>query len=76
MRNDDDAFHVILNPRSVAVIGASENPLKMGHQCLLSLRESGFPGPIYPIHPQAKEILGIMSYPRLADVLGKVDPSL
>jgi len=73
MVKDHDAFHFLFNPRSVAVIGASENPLKMGHQCLLSLRECRFPGPIYPIHPQAKEILGMPSYVGLSDVPGEVD---
>jgi acyl-CoA synthetase (NDP forming) len=69
----EDAFRILFDPRSVAVIGASGNPLKMGHQCLLSLRESGFPGPVYPIHPQEKEILGIQAYPRLNDVPGEID---
>ena len=46
MVKKQDVFHSLFNPRSVAVIGASENPLKMGHQCLLSLSGSAFPGPI------------------------------
>jgi len=73
MTKDDEAFHFLFNPRSVAVIGASENPLKMGHQCLLSLRESGSHRPIYPIHPQEKSILGIPAYPDLQHVPGEVD---
>lgn len=73
MVKNQEGFHVLFNPRSVAVVGASENPLKMGHQCLLSLREIGFPGAIYPIHPQAKEILGMLAYPGLEDVPGEVD---
>jgi acyl-CoA synthetase (NDP forming) len=70
---DEDAFRILFNPRSVAVIGASGNPLKMGHQCLLSLRESAFPGPVYPIHPQEKEILGMRAYPSLNHVPGEID---
>jgi acyl-CoA synthetase (NDP forming) len=73
MGKDHDDFSFLFNPRSVAVIGASENPLKMGHQCLLSLSGSSFPGPIYPIHPRAKEILGMRSYAGLSDVPGEVD---
>ena len=68
-----NAFHSLFYPRAVAVIGASGNPLKMGHQCILSLRESGFPGPVYPIHPQQKEVLGIRAYPSLDQVPGEVD---
>ncbi len=73
MVKNHDVFHSLFNPRSVAVIGASENPLKMGHQCLLSLSGGAFPGPIYPIHAQAKEILGMRAYAGLSDVPGEVD---
>ena len=73
MKNHRDPFYLVLNPRSVAVIGASSNPMKMGHQCLLSLRQGSFTGPIYPIHPQEKEILGIRAYPDLRHVPGDVD---
>ena len=73
MKNSRDPFHSLFNPRSVAVIGASPNPMKMGHQCLLSLKGSSFPGPIYPIHPQKKDILGMPTYPDLLRVPGEVD---
>lgn len=73
MTKTKDAFHFLFNPRSVAVIGASPNPLKMGHQCLLSLTGGAFPGPIYPIHHQEKEILGMPAYPDLQQVPGEVD---
>jgi acetyl-CoA synthetase (ADP-forming) len=69
----NESFHRLFYPRSVAVVGASGNPLKMGHQCLLSLREMDFPGPVYPIHPQEKEILGIRAFPNLEQVPGEVD---
>jgi len=73
METIQDPFHFLFNPRSVAVIGASANPLKMGHQCLLSLQDSKFPGPVYPIHPKEKEILGMATYPSLKDVPSEVD---
>jgi acyl-CoA synthetase (NDP forming) len=44
MAETEEAFQALFDPRSVAVIGASGNPLKMGHQCLLSLRDSVLPG--------------------------------
>jgi acyl-CoA synthetase (NDP forming) len=68
-----DPFRSLFYPHSVAVIGASGNPLKMGHQCMLSLREIGFPGPVYPIHPQEREILGFPAYPDLGQVPAGVD---
>ena len=73
MSKGNEAFHALFYPRSVAVIGASGNPLKLGHQCVLSLREIGFPGPVYPIHPQEKEILGFPAYSNLDQVPGDVD---
>lgn len=73
MENPHDSFWFLFNPRSVAVIGASPNPLKMGHQCLLSLSGGVFPRPIYPIHHQEKEILGMPAYPDLQQVPGEVD---
>jgi acetyl-CoA synthetase (ADP-forming) len=73
MTQVDDSFRYLFYPRSVAVIGASGNPLKMGHQCMLSLKESGFPGPVFPIHPHEKQILGIQVYPSLDQVPGEVD---
>src|SRR4030067_2234258 len=72
MARGSDSFRFLFYPRSVAVIGASGNPLKMGHQCMLSLRESAFSGPIYPIHPQDKELLGIKAYPSLERAPGVV----
>ncbi len=73
MSRESEAFQNLFHPRSVAVIGASGNVLKMGHQCMLSLRGMGFPGPVYPIHPQEKEILGLPAYANLDRVPGEVD---
>ncbi len=56
MAHATNPFSPLFHPRSVAVIGASGNPLKMVYQCVLSLKQGSFPGPIYPVHPQEKEI--------------------
>jgi acyl-CoA synthetase (NDP forming) len=76
LTKENEAFNALFYPRSVAIIGASGNPLKMGHQCMLSLREIGFPGPVYPIHLQEKEILGFPAYSNLNQVPGDVDLSI
>ena len=60
-------------PRSVAVIGASENPQKLGHAVLANIIQSRFPGAIYPINPKTTEILGLKAYPSVLDVPGPVD---
>ena len=48
----------LFSPRSVAVIGASRNPEKVGHIVLASILDGGFGGEVYPINPKEKEILG------------------
>jgi len=63
----------LFRPRSVAVAGASTNVDSPGHDYVRSLREFGFPGPVYPINPKADEIAGYRAYPSLADVPGDID---
>lgn len=57
----------ILLPRSVAVIGASADPIKRGHQVLRALGESGYAGAVYPINPKGGEILGRAVYASLEE---------
>ena len=57
----------IFKPKSVAVIGASTAPGKLGHDILANLKNGGFPGPLYPINPKAEEILGLKVYKNIAD---------
>jgi acyl-CoA synthetase (NDP forming) len=57
----------IFKPKSVAVIGASTAPGKLGHDILANLKNGGFPGPLYPINPKAEEILGLKVYKAIAD---------
>ncbi len=47
------------NPKSVAVVGASKTPGKIGYSVVNNLVESGYKGKIFPINPKEKEILGI-----------------
>lgn len=57
-----------LDPRSVAIIGASENPNKVGGRPVHYLDKFGFKGKVFPINPSRKEIQGHTCYPSLADV--------
>ncbi len=63
----------LLRPRSVAIVGASANPDRPGHDYLRSLIEFGFQGAVYPIHPRERELLGLKVYPELRAVPGEVD---
>lgn len=56
------------NPKSVAVIGASRKPGKVGYDILKNMVQCGYQGNIYPINPSASEILGLKAYPSILDI--------
>lgn len=58
----------IMAPRSIAIVGASNNPAKMGTIQFLNLLHSGFPGPVYPIHPKESKVFGVKAYARIEDL--------
>ncbi|MGQ9683009.1 MAG: acetate--CoA ligase alpha subunit [Anaerolineae bacterium] len=60
-------------PRSVAVVGAARTPGKLGYDVLNNVLQYGFQGQVYPINPQATEILGLRSYPTVLDVPAPID---
>lgn len=68
-----DALEAIFNPRSIAVIGASDIFGKWGHRMIDRPMTTGYPGTIYPINPTKKEILGLTAYPSVSAVPGDVD---
>ncbi len=63
----------VLNPKSVAIIGASEVPGKAGERRTRSLVESRFSGKIYPINPKRDQLFGLKAYPNIADIDGEAD---
>jgi len=67
------ALEPFFKPKSIAVIGASRNPAKIGYQLLRSIILAGYDKPIYPINPKADEILGLKAYPSILEVEDEVD---
>lgn len=63
----------MFTPKSIAIIGASRNPTKVGHTILRNVIKSGYKGRIYPINPKADEILGIKCYKSILNVPDEVD---
>ncbi len=63
----------IFRPNSVAIVGASSKPEKIGHQILKNIVEGGFSGGIYPINPKEPEILGCKAFTSVLDVEGEID---
>ena len=58
----------ILEPKSIAVLGASNNPQKMGTIQYLNILHSGFPGEVLPVHPKEKEVFGKKAYADIKDL--------
>ncbi|MEM1545741.1 MAG: CoA-binding protein [Candidatus Methanomethylicia archaeon] len=66
-------FNTIFNPKTIAVIGASDNPRKLGYYCLSSLVNGGFRGEIYPVNPNLKMVMGLKSYPSITSIPVNID---
>jgi acetate---CoA ligase (ADP-forming) len=67
------SVRTILEPASVALVGASRKPGSVGAEVLRNLVESGYGGALYPINPGAEELQGVRAYPSLAAVPGEVE---
>ncbi|MFJ8151396.1 acetate--CoA ligase family protein [Streptomyces sp. NPDC094468] len=63
----------LMQPRSVAVIGASNEAGKIGNSVMRNLVDGGFAGEIHPVNPRADDILGRKAYKSVTDVPGEVD---
>ncbi|MEA2774512.1 MAG: hypothetical protein QOD93_7474 [Acetobacteraceae bacterium] len=58
----------LLAPRSVAVLGASSDPTRIGGRPIAYMRAQGFPGALYPVNPNRAEIQGLKAYASVADL--------
>lgn len=56
-------LHGLFSPKSVAVIGASKSPEKVGAIAVKNIIDSGFKGTLYPVNPNEAEIAGMKCYP-------------
>ncbi len=63
----------LFSPKSIAIVGASRTPGKLGHDVLMNVKKFGYQGKIYPINPKAEEIEGLPAYSTVLDIPGKVD---
>jgi len=66
----------MFSPSTVAVVGASTNPDKIGNIVLRNILQSGYRGKVFPINPNALEILGLKAYARISDVNEQVDQAI
>ena len=69
--------HLLFNPRSVTVIGASTTKLKGGYRILENLLANGFPAKkIYPVNPKGGTALGLPFYTSLAEIKDEIDVAI
>jgi len=73
LRSEWHPLDAIFQPRSVAVIGATERVGSVGRTVLWNLLGSPFGGTVYPVNPHAAGVLGIHAYPRVSAVPEPVD---
>jgi acyl-CoA synthetase (NDP forming)/RimJ/RimL family protein N-acetyltransferase len=67
------SMQVLMQPRSVAVIGASRRSGTIGHRLLADLLAGGFSGAVHVVHPVADAVLGVPAVPTIRDVEGGAD---
>lgn len=67
------SLDALLDPGSVAIIGASNTPARIGGRPIHNLLAAGFKGHIYPINPKYSEVQGLPAFPSITDVPGPVD---
>jgi acetyltransferase len=65
-----DAFFM---PKSVAIVGASSDPKKVGNTALKNLVSMGYKGRVYPINPREDSILGFQCYKSMLDIAEPVE---
>ena len=65
---DVASLEPLLNPRSVAVVGAGRHPGSIGRTILLNLRDAGFAGTLYAVSPGGGDVAGVPCLPSVAEL--------
>lgn len=71
--SDTGNISFFFNPKSVAIVGASDSPGKLSGIIIESLKKSGFAGRVYPVNPKYKTVAGFKCYKTIADIKKEVD---
>ncbi|WP_226893360.1 acetate--CoA ligase family protein [Nisaea sediminum] len=66
----------LIAPKSFAVIGASDDPMRIGGRPIYYSLKFGFSGKIYPVNPKRETVQGLKAYPSIADVPEAVDAAI
>ena len=68
-----DNLDAIFSPQSLAVIGASNTPGKVGHDIFVNILKGGYRGTLYPVNPHARSVSSVRAYPTITDIPDNVD---
>ncbi|MDA8126196.1 MAG: acetate--CoA ligase family protein [Deltaproteobacteria bacterium] len=68
-----NSLDAIFSPESVAIIGASNTPGKVGYDIFANVTRGGFKGTVYPVNPKAKSILSVKTFPTITSIPDTVD---
>lgn len=68
-----DPLDAIFAPQSVAVVGASTTPGKVGHDIFVNILKGGYQGTLYPVNPRAQRVSSVRAYPNLSEIPDPVD---
>lgn len=63
-------------PQSIAVLGATDSPGKLGYNVTWNLLSHHFPGKLYPVNPRKETLLGLQAYPSILDIKEPVDVAI
>lgn len=66
-------LEALFTPRSIAVVGVTENPEKLGHLLLKNIVDFGFMGEVYPVCATGGEVMGRKAYASIRDIKAEVD---
>ncbi len=68
-----ERLEAIFSPTSVAVVGASTVPGKVGHDLFANILRGGYTGTLFPVNPKARSVLSVKAYPNLTEIPDPVD---
>ncbi|MEM8840278.1 MAG: CoA-binding protein, partial [Pseudomonadota bacterium] len=63
----------LINPSAIAIVGASDDPTRIGGRPLHHMIQQKFEGPVYPINPKREKVQGLQAFPTLAEIPGRID---
>ncbi|MDP6580494.1 MAG: acetate--CoA ligase family protein [Vicinamibacterales bacterium] len=72
----EDTLTPLLHPSTVAIIGASDNPTRIGGRPQRYMRDAGFGGRIYPVNPHRETVQGLTAFASIADLPEPIDMAI